>query len=102
MDMQQTCRVFRKINSVQVHPSGNLKAGKDYWVAQAAAGGTFSVTREANWEDATRATEGFLWMKEVSTSIHPAEQSVLGGAGVARPTTTVHNRFLHVDLFFTP
>eukprot|EP00752_Nemacystus_decipiens_P013078 g11567.t1 len=48
----------------QVHPSGNLKAGKDYWVTQAAAGDTFSVTREANWEDAARATEGFLWMKE--------------------------------------
>lgn len=51
--------------SVQVHPSGNLKAGKDYWVTQAAAGDMFSVTREANWEDAARATEGFLGMKEV-------------------------------------
>lgn len=49
----------------QVHPSGELKAGKDYWVAQAAAGDTFSMTREANWEDAARASEGFLWMKAV-------------------------------------
>lgn len=49
----------------KVHPSGFLKAGKDYWVAQAAAGDTFSVTREANWEDAARAIEGFLWMKAV-------------------------------------
>ncbi|CBJ30727.1 conserved unknown protein [Ectocarpus siliculosus] len=47
----------------QVHPSGDLKAGKDYWVAQAAAGDTFSVTREANAEDAAHATEGFLCMK---------------------------------------
>lgn len=51
-----------------MHPSGNLKAGKDYWVAQAAAGDTFSVTREANWEDAALATEGLLGMKAVSTN----------------------------------
>lgn len=48
-----------------MHPSGDLKARKDYWVAQAAAGDTFSVSREANAEDAARATEGFLWMKTV-------------------------------------
>lgn len=53
------------MQTTKVHPSGDLKAGKDYWVAQAAAGDTFSVTREANWEDAARATEGFLWMKAV-------------------------------------
>lgn len=50
----------------QVHPSGQLRVGKDVKVAQAAAGNTFSLVREANGEDAARATEGFLWMKVVS------------------------------------
>lgn len=52
-------------HAIQVHPSGQLKVGKDYRVAQAAAGGAFSVTREANGDDAARAVEGFLWMKAV-------------------------------------
>lgn len=68
----------------QVHPSGHLKAGKDYWVAQAAAGDTFSVTREANWEDAARATEGFLWMKEVTPST-PLEQQQSTTRGCRSP-----------------
>lgn len=70
IDTQKICRIGVQY-SVQVHPSGHLKAGKDYWVAQAAAGDTFSVTREANWEDAARATEGFLWMKEVPMGSRP-------------------------------
>ena len=52
--------------TLQVYPSGQLKVGKDYRVAQAAAGSTFSVTREANGDDAVQAVEGFLWMKAVS------------------------------------
>lgn len=69
--------------SMQVHPSGILKAGKDYWVAQAAAGDTFSLTREANWEDASRATEGFLWMKEVRTRTLLRNTIILDGEDAA-------------------
>lgn len=49
--------------------------GKDYRVAQAAAGGTFCVTREANGDDAAQAVEGFHWMKAVSVFAHLQQPS---------------------------
>ena len=62
--------LFLRRYTFQVFPSGQLKVGKDYRVAQAAAGGTFCVTREANGDDAAHAVEGLHWMKAVSSLAH--------------------------------
>ncbi|CAM9300141.1 unnamed protein product [Scytosiphon promiscuus] len=81
----------------QVHPSGELKAGKDYWVSQAAAGDTFSMSREANWEDAAHATEGFLWMKASVKALleqSPSSESMKElWTHILEEERTMHRRF---------
>ncbi|CAM9305770.1 unnamed protein product, partial [Ectocarpus sp. 13 AM-2016] len=90
-------RAVQRLPKQVVHPSGDLKAGKDYWVAQAAAGDTFSVTREANAEDAARATEGFLWMKmSVKTLLgqSPSSESLQElWEHILEEERTLHRRF---------
>lgn len=43
-----------------ITPSGNLKFGRDIQVAQVAAGGTFSIAREASPAEGTRVVQRFL------------------------------------------